>query len=100
MPGVYREKECPTCGVKHRKKGKYCGQSCASKHYRHSEESKEKISNALKEEHKKPERIAQARMLKQGTLTHAEDFAIAIPDIHDLSDYDDHLTGFDRAEDW
>ena len=31
MPGVYREKECPTCGVKHRKKGKFCSKSCSNK---------------------------------------------------------------------
>lgn len=31
MPGVYREKECPTCGVKHRKKGQYCSKTCSNK---------------------------------------------------------------------
>ena len=52
------------------------------------------------EEMKKPERIAQARMLKQGTLGNSEDFAVDIPDIKDLSDYSDHLRGYDNAEDW
>lgn len=100
MPGVYREKECQTCGVKHRKRGKYCSQSCASKAYRHSDETKEKLSKAMVEEMKKPERIAQAKMLKQGTLGSSEDFAVEIPDIKDLSDYNDYLNGFDKAEDW
>jgi predicted nucleic acid-binding Zn ribbon protein len=31
MPGVYREKECPTCGTKHRKKGQYCSKTCSNK---------------------------------------------------------------------
>lgn len=31
MPGVYREKECPTCGVKHRKKGQFCSKTCSNK---------------------------------------------------------------------
>ena len=31
MPGVYREKECPTCGVKHRKKGMFCSKTCSNK---------------------------------------------------------------------
>lgn len=30
MPGVYREKECPTCGTKHRKKGRFCSKSCSN----------------------------------------------------------------------
>lgn len=31
MPGVYREKVCPTCGTKHRKKGQYCSKACSNK---------------------------------------------------------------------
>jgi len=31
MPGVYREKECPTCGTKHRKKGPFCSKTCSNK---------------------------------------------------------------------
>ena len=30
MPGVYREKVCPTCGKKHRKKGKFCSKACSN----------------------------------------------------------------------
>lgn len=30
MPGVYREKVCPTCGVKHRKKGPFCSKVCSN----------------------------------------------------------------------
>ena len=31
MPGVYREKVCPTCSVKHRKRGMFCSKSCANR---------------------------------------------------------------------
>lgn len=29
--GQYREKVCPTCGVKHRKRGEYCSKTCSNK---------------------------------------------------------------------
>lgn len=31
MPGIYREKECPTCTIKHRKKGMFCSKICSNK---------------------------------------------------------------------
>lgn len=31
MPGVYREKACPTCGKMHRKKGNFCSKTCSNK---------------------------------------------------------------------
>ena len=31
MPGVYREKVCPACGIKHRKRGEYCSKTCSNK---------------------------------------------------------------------
>jgi hypothetical protein len=31
MPGVYKEKACPTCGGKHRKKGIFCSKVCSNK---------------------------------------------------------------------
>ena len=30
MAGVYREKECPQCGVKHRKRGEFCSKTCSN----------------------------------------------------------------------
>lgn len=30
MPGVYKEKKCPYCGVTHRKRGVYCSKSHAN----------------------------------------------------------------------
>jgi hypothetical protein len=42
--GEYREKSCPICHVKHRKRGLYCSRSCGNKKP-HSEETKQKIAN-------------------------------------------------------
>lgn len=44
MPGVYREKECPVCGIKHRKRGNHCSQSCANSTRVTSDETKRKLS--------------------------------------------------------
>ena len=30
MAGVYRKKNCPTCGTEHRKRGQYCSRSCGN----------------------------------------------------------------------
>ena len=45
MPGVYREKECPTCGTKHRKKGPYCSKTCSNKD--RDEEYKQKMRERM-----------------------------------------------------
>lgn len=47
MPGVYREKECPTCGTKHRKKGPYCSKACSNAG--RDEETRAKLSASAKE---------------------------------------------------
>jgi len=44
MAGVYRKKNCPVCGVEHRKRGPYCCKSHASSALKHTEETKKKIS--------------------------------------------------------
>jgi len=31
MAGIYRKKNCPTCGTEHRKRGQYCSRSCGNK---------------------------------------------------------------------
>lgn len=46
----YREKSCPVCNARHRKRGLYCSRSCGNKKP-HTEESKEKISQTKKEWH-------------------------------------------------
>jgi len=51
MPGVYKEKECPYCGIKHRKRGQYCSASHAQlSRAPISKETKQKISETKKEQ--------------------------------------------------
>ncbi len=96
MPGVYKEKECPVCGIIHRKRGLYCCQTCANSTRIHSEETKQKISESNKEASQSPERIAHGHMLKAGTLMAADEYAINIPDLSDRPDLD----GYTDASDW
>ena len=44
----YREKECPTCGTKHRKRGPYCSRSCGNRR-KWTKEQKEVFSEKKKE---------------------------------------------------
>ncbi len=79
MPGVYREKECPYCGVKHRKKGNYCSKSCSNKgrdqsvYQRHSvwartsEKGQENTFNLNYKEEKDP-RIVPGRPRENNTF--------------------------------
>lgn len=46
--GIYREKECPTCGVKHRKKGRFCSKTCSNKG--RDPQVYEKVSQFMKSE--------------------------------------------------
>jgi DNA-directed RNA polymerase subunit RPC12/RpoP len=96
MPNVYKEKECPTCSKKHRKKGEYCCQSCSSRTLVMPQSAKDSISSSMREQHLQPDRIAHTRLLQQGIAVKSEDFAINIPDIPDLDDYEGYLKG----EDW
>ena len=103
----YKAKNCPRCGVEHKKRGPYCSRSCGNVR-EHSEEDKKIRSEKLKEYHLTPEGVAtQKKMagiftaLNKGQeiqIISQEDWAVDIPDIKDLSDYD--LDGFDRAEKW
>jgi hypothetical protein len=105
MPGVYRKKICPCCQVEHRKRGRFCSLSCSSKRP-HSEESKEKIAEGLRDYYQTPEGIAQAKVYNRRVNAVkadetppviADEFAVNIPTLDpDLSDYDD----YNRAEDW
>jgi len=45
MPGVYREKVCPTCSAKHRKKGPFCSKVCSNKG--RDDEYKEKMRDRM-----------------------------------------------------
>jgi len=46
MAGVYRQKQCPVCGITHRKRGPYCSRSHALSDRTHTDETKNKISEA------------------------------------------------------
>lgn len=53
MAGIYREKICPKCGIKHRRRGPYCSRSCAlssriikdETRQKHSENNKERFAD-------------------------------------------------------
>ena len=49
MPGVYKLKTCPVCGIEHRKRGPYCSRSHALSDRVVSKETVEKI----RESHRK-----------------------------------------------
>jgi hypothetical protein len=49
MPGVYREKQCPVCGITHRRRGPYCSRSHAAQDRTHSAETIQKITQSNKE---------------------------------------------------
>lgn len=103
MAGVYREKECPSCGVKHRKRGAHCSISCGNASRTISDTTKEKISEGLKEYYNTPEGIAQAatnnRRVNNDKLglpapITIDEYTVDIPTIYDIPD------GYDIASDW
>ena len=98
MPGKYREKNCKFCNKLHRKRGPYCGQSCAN---RDRPEYSANVANAMRkvaiEYNKTPEAIAKQAMYKTSLgVLEAEDFAIDIPSPYDPPELD----GYEKASDW
>lgn len=63
MPGVYKEKECPTCGVTHRKRGPYCGRSCAGKANKPSPNAAKATSEANKKRWENEEYAEDQRLI-------------------------------------
>ncbi len=49
MPGVYRKKNCPNCGVEHRGRGQFCSVACSNSFREVKQETKDKISEIQKE---------------------------------------------------
>jgi hypothetical protein len=48
-----------------------------------------------------PEAIANQKKLNTSLASmKAEDFAVDIPDVADLRDYDEFIQGYDRGENW
>ena len=100
MPGVYKLKNCRLCGKEHRRRGPYCGQSCASTDREPTDAMREAMRRVATEYSKTPEAIAKQKQLNTSLATMTVDeFAVDIPTIIDLRDYDD-LDGYDRAENW
>jgi len=105
MSGVYAKKTCPSCGIEHRKRGKFCSLSCSSKRD-HKEKTKEKIAESMRDYYLTPEGVAQAKVnnrrvnavkADEEPPVTIEDFAVNIPDLPpDLSDFDD----YSKAEKW
>ena len=103
----YKQKTCPKCGTIHNKRGLFCSRSCGNGR-QHTEEDKKVRSIKLREYHQTPEGIATQRKSaaiitaynkgEQIQVVNEEDWAVDIPDIKDLSDYD--IDGFERAEKW
>lgn len=108
MPNVYREKQCPRCGVLHRKRRQYCSRECGNVREfspEQREEINERIVQSNLEYQRTPEALAKNRLLSQarvnGTdLAKAEDFAIDIPDIPDRFSAPMDLGNYDDATDW
>lgn len=95
MPGVYREKVCPWCSKKHRKRGPYCSQGCHNRHREPSDVQREHMRKVATEFNKTPQGIAQTKLLNLDVSP--DDFAIEIPTFKDYSDLPE---GYDKAEDW
>jgi hypothetical protein len=95
MAGVYKEKTCPTCKTKHRKRGEYCCQSCASSDRSLTDKTKQNISDGMREYYRTPEGSAQAFMnnrrvnalrVNEAPPVSIEEFTVDIPTLYDLPD--------------
>lgn len=98
MPGIYKEKTCPACGITHRKKGQYCSKACSNSNREVSENTREAMRKVATEYNRTPEAIAKQSQINTSlrTLT-IDDFIVDIPSIPD--DYD-LPSGYERGEDW
>lgn len=90
MPGVYREKTCPTCGISHKKRGPYCSRSCGN-HRVHTEETKEILREKTADYFNSPAGLATRKKLSEKAtakntntpyeMLSPDDYAIDIPDM-------------------
>ena len=102
MPGVYREKECPNCGVFHRKKGNYCSKPCSTtsvnKTREISDKARDNIRKAVQAHHDYSlEGTGQKELVRRGLSTNHDDVQIQIPHIHSIDDYD-FLENYPRSD--
>lgn len=90
MPNVWREKTCPQCQKKHRRRGPFCCQGCHNRFRPPSDVQRENMRKVATEYNKTPEAIAHHKLFG----IDSEDFAIGIPTIYDMPD------GYEKSEDW
>ena len=101
MSGQYKLKKCPNCNKEHRKRGLFCGQSCANQARPVTDNMRDAMRKVAVEYNRTPEAIAKQKQLNTSLASMTvEDFAVDIPTVSDLRDYDDFLHGFDRGENW
>ena len=102
MTDRYKEKNCKFCEKLNKKRGLYCCQSCAN---RDRTEYSPKVAEAMRkvaiDYNRTPEAAVKRNQLNTplAAMT-AEDFAVDIPDVTDLSDYSEFLDGYDLGEKW
>ncbi len=103
MSGIYRLKKCPNCGTDHRKRGLFCGQSCANASRVITDDTKKKMAKSNAEYNNTPEGLANARMaaLRNTSMAQGlpppvtvEEFCVDLPDFPELPE------GYDHASDW
>ena len=101
MPGVYKLKECPACNKEHRKRGLFCGQSCANADRPATDNMRSAMRKVAVDYNRTPEAIAKQKQLNTplASMT-ADEFAVPIPTIHTLDDLLDFTEGYDKAEKW
>jgi hypothetical protein len=84
MPGVYKLKNCPECKKEHRKQGKFCSQACSNSHREVSDKVRENMRKVAEDYQRTPEAIARNKMINSPLSS--EDYAVNIPEIHDIPD--------------
>ncbi len=101
MSGQYKLKNCKFCDKEHRKRGRYCSQSCASTDREPTEAMREAMRKVAVDYNRTPEAIAKQKQINTSLASMTvEDFAVDIPDVADLRDYDQFIEGYDRGENW
>lgn len=100
MRGQYKLKNCKLCNKEHRKRGLFCGQSCANSAREPTDNMREAMRDVAREYNQTPEGLANQKKFNTPLASmKAEDFAVDIPDVTDYRDYD-ILDGYDTASDW
>ncbi len=91
MPNIYREKSCPRCKKRHRKRGNFCSRECGNSGRVITDDRKESIRQSKLDYFKTPEGLARIQQLTQNphSTVKSEDFYINIPDIKESPSSED-----------